>query len=1245
MPNQLTYSDFFDFSDDGFVRKVIADLKAMKAAFQEFRQEVGSNYMSMYEKQMKELATEIRRVADASALLNITHQKGQQVLIQQLQLIQKLTAENQALRQSQQGVQAGVKAVADSIDGLTEKLREQTKEWNSLSRSQDMMRRKELAGEIRQTKDQINAMNSALNNSVASTKHAAGSYNALDAETRKLRADMMAMAGGLNATGKNFEELKAKIRANEQQLANFDSSVGKSFRNLKDLGSSTLSYAGKVATAIGVLVGIQSVQELGSKIFNINKNLDALEFTLRSISKTEDEYARNQLFLRKASDDYGLEIQALTDSYSKFYAAGTSANLSAQTTRTIFDQVAQTAGVLHLRQEDVNGVLVAFGQIASKGKVQAEELRGQIGERIPGAFAIAARSMGITTVELNKMLRAGTVMSNEFLPKFAAEMQRTFAGNVPKHIQSLQASVNRLSNEFTVLARSEGLSNFFEGIVSDAASVLRFFNDLSKSTDELISEWRDAQENAQNLEQNLVQLTMKYDDLKGKQNRSKEEQEQLNQVIQDIVNIAPAAADGIDQYGRALDINRGKVQQFIDAQNKFAQAAKTTAQVQLNTEIKKSVDDYQNVVKQISSGRTKTQYDLQGNYKGGDQPIYKADGVSLTKEGEALRKEQQDLISGLGRSLEQAAALNMRIPKEAESILKSWNSVEYEKTKILRGLNEDIRYAESELTKQQINVMKATTKVEKEEMMERVNSLIKMRDEARQKLKDFTDPYSATATTPDTADDGGKAAAKAKAAAEKAQRELEKLIRAREKALEAAANLEIEVQRERMVKGEITEHEFREKQLAIIREFTDKAIKEEMRLGGGADQSKIDDWNAKRQKAETDFTKFLGEEMRARYELRGNQAQEALKLQKDAAQSEKDRIKEIEDEFVKSEERKLKFKLDALTAQYEYENALHGKNYARDLKYFDDTIREKKHAGEDYSNEEQKRRLLEADRQKQITDMEIETRNMALHAAAEIGQELIDGMYEARIASLEKERDYELAMAGNNAAAKRAIDDKFNKQVADQKVKQAKADKIFGLLNVGINTAIGISKTIAEWGMPYAWPFIGMVAAQGLIQATAIALKPIPKYAGGRGKGKAELARINEQGFELVEDNKGYRVENFGRETVTHLKTNDVVHTHERSKTILKTMIEKHESNKFIDSLLEGTNVVRSSESQRDEKLLYAMARIAGRDDITFAFDRSVSKIPVNVTEISERGITQYTIRQGNRIKNMNGRNKLGGDG
>ena len=81
-----------------------------------------------------------------------------------------------------------------------------------------------------------------------------------------------------------------------------------------------------------------------------------------------------------------------------------------------FINLAAANKALAVIRKELKGILLAFtGQVFSKGKVQAEELRGQIGERLPGAFALFAKSVGKTPAELDKALENGEVTVEDFV--------------------------------------------------------------------------------------------------------------------------------------------------------------------------------------------------------------------------------------------------------------------------------------------------------------------------------------------------------------------------------------------------------------------------------------------------------------------------------------------------------------------------------------------------------------------------------------------------------------------------------------------------------------------------------------------------------------------------------------------------------------------------------------------------------------------------------------------------------------
>ncbi|MCC3159521.1 tape measure protein [Hymenobacter sp. 15J16-1T3B] len=165
-------------------------------------------------------------------------------------------------------------------------------------------------------------------------------------------------------------------------------------------------------------------------------------------SGTEKQGAATLQYLNRTSDRLGLNLQAATEGYKTLSGAMMGTTLQGQATRKIFEGVSAAGTVMGLGAEDQKGTLLALGQMMSKGKVSAEELNGQLGERLPGALGIASRAMGVTTAQLMDMMKDGKVLSQDFLPKFAAELQRTFGPGLAKATNSLQANLNRFDNEW-----------------------------------------------------------------------------------------------------------------------------------------------------------------------------------------------------------------------------------------------------------------------------------------------------------------------------------------------------------------------------------------------------------------------------------------------------------------------------------------------------------------------------------------------------------------------------------------------------------------------------------------------------------------------------------------------------------------------------------------------------------------------------------------------------------------------------
>lgn len=220
----------------------------------------------------------------------------------------------------------------------------------------------------------------------------------------------------------------------------------------------------KKAFAIGI--GGVGVTALVKEIGSAGLEMERYERVLKNVTGSTQAATQEFDFITRTAKNLGLELSSTAQSYSKLLAAAKGTNLEGQASREIFEGVAQAAAVLGLTAEQTGGALTAIEQIISKGKVSAEELRGQLGERLPGAFQIAARAMGKTTEELDKLVSSGKVTAEQLLPALGAELKKTFGPSVPEAADSAQAAINNLKTEIFQLKVAISNSGVLEGVTS-----------------------------------------------------------------------------------------------------------------------------------------------------------------------------------------------------------------------------------------------------------------------------------------------------------------------------------------------------------------------------------------------------------------------------------------------------------------------------------------------------------------------------------------------------------------------------------------------------------------------------------------------------------------------------------------------------------------------------------------------------------------------------------------------------------
>ncbi|MEC8476731.1 MAG: tape measure protein, partial [Pseudomonadota bacterium] len=268
--------------------------------------------------------------------------------------------------------------------------------------------------------------------------------------------------------GKKVEDTFSRIgRTGEQAFERIERSTKPASVGLKAVDTTARALNNVFRQAAGLVAAYAGISGIISSVRSVNETgmaFQGLGTALETITGSSAGAREEMKFLEEQAERLGLNLLETAQSYMQIAAAAKGTELAGDGTRQIFTAIAEASTVLQLSVDQTNGALRAIGQIMSKGKVQAEELRGQLGERLYGAFQLAARGMGITTAELDKMLEQGQVIAEDFLPKFAAEIRKTFSDGVPAASMTARAEMNRFNNAILEIERTIAASGFLDGM-------------------------------------------------------------------------------------------------------------------------------------------------------------------------------------------------------------------------------------------------------------------------------------------------------------------------------------------------------------------------------------------------------------------------------------------------------------------------------------------------------------------------------------------------------------------------------------------------------------------------------------------------------------------------------------------------------------------------------------------------------------------------------------------------------------
>ncbi|ELL2834991.1 tape measure protein [Escherichia coli] len=280
---------------------------------------------------------------------------------------------------------------------------------------------------------------------------------------------LSAKAGSMDSS--KFNEKLAQLNASVREaIAKARGHTSTSINNTSDafnnLASNAIKLSGAFYSVMGALNAYKAIMNAGLKRDSAQR---AAKFVLG------DKASEAETFIRGLADKTGLNISEGLSSYAKF-AAGAQGSMSQEQTQELFGNATAMSRLMGLSNDELNGILKAFEQMASKGKIQAEELRGQLGDRMAGAFKLFAEALGMTATELDKAMKDGKILSSDTLPKVAKQMGLMIdkAGGWAEVAKSTQTALGKLANNWddTMVKIFSGSQDELNGFLSSLSNLL-----------------------------------------------------------------------------------------------------------------------------------------------------------------------------------------------------------------------------------------------------------------------------------------------------------------------------------------------------------------------------------------------------------------------------------------------------------------------------------------------------------------------------------------------------------------------------------------------------------------------------------------------------------------------------------------------------------------------------------------------------------------------------------------------------
>ncbi|EEY5135177.1 tape measure protein [Escherichia coli] len=300
------------------------------------------------------------------------------------------------------------------------------------------------------------------------------------------RSQYYSLSGKSKTLGNEaFNRELAKLNQNlRETLSKFNKTTSKNNHSenasngLDVLASSAIKAGTAIYTFQSALAAYQRVMEIGLQRASAERSIDFV---------FDKDAGQVKEFTKSLAQTTGLDIAELQSQFAGF-GASAKESMGIQGSEELFRNMIGYSRLMGRSEEEIKRALTALLQMAGKGQIMAEELKGQLAEAVPGMVQVFAKATGKSEQELFDAMKKGALKSADTLQKVTQELNKqiTAKGGWKAISESTQAQLGNLKNSWNTTLDSifRGSENGLQDFTRSLTTLLNALGGSGKSLGE-----------------------------------------------------------------------------------------------------------------------------------------------------------------------------------------------------------------------------------------------------------------------------------------------------------------------------------------------------------------------------------------------------------------------------------------------------------------------------------------------------------------------------------------------------------------------------------------------------------------------------------------------------------------------------------------------------------------------------------------------------------------------------------------